>query len=132
METLAKHRLQMSPRERTFLDVFIRKLTGWKLDGNPHLAERLAEKDITREQVLEAVKRGVVGMVAGGQLRLTKASKMNAESAPVKAMQFALAHPEAPGLQIFHEGRCGRCGRVLTVPESVETGFGPECAGRLQ
>jgi len=27
--------------------------------------------------------------------------------------------------------RCGRCGRVLTVPESVESGFGPECIGRL-
>ena len=28
---------------------------------------------------------------------------------------------------IYHEGRCGRCGRVLTVPESIESGFGPEC-----
>jgi hypothetical protein len=28
---------------------------------------------------------------------------------------------------IYHEGRCGRCGRKLTVPESVVTGFGPEC-----
>lgn len=28
----------------------------------------------------------------------------------------------------WHEGRCGRCGRTLTVPESVETGFGPDCA----
>lgn len=34
-------------------------------------------------------------------------------------------------LEIFHEGRCGRCGRLLTTPESVERGFGPECAGIL-
>lgn len=27
----------------------------------------------------------------------------------------------------WHEGVCGRCGRRLTVPESIETGFGPEC-----
>lgn len=27
----------------------------------------------------------------------------------------------------WHEGRCGRCGRRLTVPESIESGFGPEC-----
>lgn len=33
--------------------------------------------------------------------------------------------------EVWHEGRCGRCGRVLTVPESVESGFGPECIGRL-
>jgi hypothetical protein len=34
-------------------------------------------------------------------------------------------------LEIWHEGRCGRCGRKLTVPESVAAGFGPECAGRV-
>lgn len=28
---------------------------------------------------------------------------------------------------IWHEGTCGRCGRTLTVPESVSSGFGPEC-----
>lgn len=30
-------------------------------------------------------------------------------------------------IEIWHEGRCGRCGRRLTVPESCETGYGPEC-----
>jgi len=30
-------------------------------------------------------------------------------------------------VEIWHEGRCGRCGRSLTVPNSIETGFGPEC-----
>jgi len=34
------------------------------------------------------------------------------------------------GFDIHHEGRCGRCGRVLTVPESILSGFGPECAGK--
>lgn len=33
--------------------------------------------------------------------------------------------------QIWHEGKCGRCGRKLTVPESIETGLGPECAKRV-
>lgn len=33
--------------------------------------------------------------------------------------------------EVWHEGRCGRCGRRLTVPESIDTGFGPECAGIL-
>ncbi len=32
------------------------------------------------------------------------------------------------GVEVHHAGRCGRCGRMLTVPESVETGLGPECA----
>jgi hypothetical protein len=31
------------------------------------------------------------------------------------------------GTEIWHEGKCGRCNRALTVPESIESGFGPEC-----
>lgn len=30
--------------------------------------------------------------------------------------------------EVWHEGVCGRCGRSLTVPESIETGIGPVCA----
>lgn len=32
--------------------------------------------------------------------------------------------------EIWHEGRCGKCGRTLTTPESISTGLGPVCAGR--
>lgn len=32
--------------------------------------------------------------------------------------------------EVFHDGTCGRCGRALTVPESVASGLGPICAGR--
>jgi hypothetical protein len=38
--------------------------------------------------------------------------------------------PEAADLEVWHEGRCGRCGRKLTVPESIARGIGPECAGK--
>jgi hypothetical protein len=31
--------------------------------------------------------------------------------------------------EVWHEGRCGRCSRVLTVPASIMTGLGPVCAG---
>lgn len=30
-------------------------------------------------------------------------------------------------VEVWHEGRCGRCNRKLTVPESISHGFGPEC-----
>jgi hypothetical protein len=36
-----------------------------------------------------------------------------------------------PQLQVWHEGRCGRCARKLTVPESIAAGFGPECQGKV-
>lgn len=32
------------------------------------------------------------------------------------------------GIEFWHEGRCCRCGRKLTVPESIAGGIGPECA----
>lgn len=34
-------------------------------------------------------------------------------------------------VEIYHEGRCGRCGRALTVPESVESGYGPDCRDKM-
>lgn len=33
--------------------------------------------------------------------------------------------------EVRHAGKCGRCGRKLTVPESIDTGFGPSCAGEI-
>jgi len=35
-------------------------------------------------------------------------------------------HPE---LGVWHEGRCGRCGRRLTDPMSIAMGLGPKCRG---
>lgn len=34
-------------------------------------------------------------------------------------------------VEIWHEGRCGCCGRPLTVPESIESGIGEKCAQKL-
>lgn len=36
-----------------------------------------------------------------------------------------------PGMSIKHIGNCGRCGRMLTTPESLDTGLGPECAAQM-
>lgn len=37
---------------------------------------------------------------------------------------------EYPHVEVHHMGTCGRCGRALTVPESITTGLGPVCATR--
>jgi hypothetical protein len=34
---------------------------------------------------------------------------------------------EFPKLVIYHEGRCCKCGMPLTVPESIDSGIGPDC-----
>lgn len=30
-------------------------------------------------------------------------------------------------VEVWHEGKCGKCNRLLTVPSSIENGIGPEC-----
>lgn len=41
----------------------------------------------------------------------------------------ALPHVQALAkVEVYHEDRCGRCARRLTVPSSVIIGIGPDCA----
>ena len=61
---------------------------------------------------------------------------MTQDAMPVKLLNRILARVwgddhaafEAHGFEMLHEGRCGRCARRLTVPASVASGIGPECA----
>ena len=66
----------------------------------------------------------------------TKASKLNANSTPFMVFNWAMCvifnKKELPaGYVIQHEGKCGKCGRPLTNPQSIETGLGPVCSGKL-
>jgi len=45
--------------------------------------------------------------------------------------KFVAQNVMPPQMDVHHEGRCGRCNRKLTVPESIENGLGPECAGKM-
>jgi hypothetical protein len=77
-----------------------------------------------------------VGMIRpqDGDFMLTRGSKLVHDAPAVVAFRWfwkamrAGVMPET--LEVWHEGRCGRCGRKLTVPESILTGFGPECIKR--
>ena len=54
-------------------------------------------------------------------------------TAPASAVAFAWVwnHRANPApAQVWHEGRCGRCGCKLTVPASIE-GFCPECINHV-
>lgn len=44
----------------------------------------------------------------------------------IQRLQEDTPFPEP--FEFYHEGRCGRCGRKLTVPESITSGFGPKCS----
>ena len=73
---------------------------------------------------------------ATGAVKLTRASRYTDGTVAVKVIRWALAQlwkgrtlPD--GYAVHHVGKCGRCGRTLTVPESVLSGFGPECSARM-
>jgi hypothetical protein len=33
-------------------------------------------------------------------------------------------------IKVYHSGKCGKCGRKLTTPESIKSGLGPYCGKR--
>ena len=76
-----------------------------------------------------------LGIIRNGQFKLTKKSNAGADSKVYKAFSYvwnSLANGRAPAkVQVWHEGNCGRCGRTLTVPESIASGIGPVCATLL-
>lgn len=75
-----------------------------------------------------------LGTLARGQFFHGKKSRLSADAPSAKAWQwywtFTAQGREAPNCETWHEGRCGRCGRPLTVPESIAAGLGPDCAGK--
>jgi len=62
-------------------------------------------------------------------------SRVTPEAPSAKAFVWVWNHRDDADLtekiEIHHEGKCCRCGRKLTVPSSIESGLGPECAGKV-
>ena len=63
--------------------------------------------------------------------KLTQKSKVSSDAISYKAFNFFFVqlvngkiHED---LRVYHSGKCGRCGRKLTTPESINRGLGPEC-----
>lgn len=76
-----------------------------------------------------------LGMLDSNGFRLTQASKLKADSLPVRGFQFFWRHIEADKMpaemEVRHSGHCGRCGRTLTTPESITRGIGPDCWSQM-
>lgn len=64
-----------------------------------------------------------------------KSSRVSADAPGVKAFEWFWKHSSNPKisekLTFLHEGRCCRCNRKLTHPESILLGAGPECKAFL-
>jgi hypothetical protein len=71
------------------------------------------------------------GGVPEGLVSTTRGSEVAADAPSYRALNWYLAHLGDARVEFRHEGRCGRCGRALTVPSSIDSGLGPECAGKV-
>lgn len=113
---------------------------------NTRLTFKIEKPETFRGEFFAQVMKGrdnetdysYVGMVKEGTftLRETKGSKYRKGSAEFDGLKLVLdivagRRPATPLLDIQHAGKCGRCMRTLTVPESIESGIGPECAEKM-
>lgn len=66
-----------------------------------------------------------------GSLRKTHHTSSSTSAIALSWLFGNLAQGQLPEqCELWHEGKCGRCGRRLTHPDSIATGLGPECAGK--
>jgi hypothetical protein len=67
--------------------------------------------------------------------KLGKKSKLTKSAQSVKVFNYIFKKLKSKSLvdfiEIWHNGKCGKCGRKLTVPSSIDTGIGPECFKNL-
>lgn len=74
-----------------------------------------------------------IGFTRGFQL--FGGSKGNASHPAYRGLDYLmgwLGNKQVPGdIEFWHEGRCGRCARALTDPESIARGYGSECYGKV-
>jgi hypothetical protein len=80
---------------------------------------------------ISASTQRVVPPASGKALRV--GSKGSPDDVRFKALDWFLdaasTYEHLPTtVSVYHEGRCGKCNRKLTVPSSIESGLGPECA----
>lgn len=68
-----------------------------------------------------------IGAIKATGFMTTSKSAFGMNTPCVKAFGWFSTHMESAAVEVWHTGKCGRCGRTLTVPESIETGIGPVC-----
>jgi hypothetical protein len=79
-----------------------------------------------------------VGTIFGKKYFHGKRTSVSEEATGIKALKYwfrAVVEKNEKALeliQLYHEGRCMKCGRKLTTPDSIERGIGPICDDAIE
>lgn len=76
-----------------------------------------------------------LGTISNGIYKHGNKSNFSAGVQSEKVFSYVLNKLKSGSLpefvEVWHEGKCGKCGRQLTVPSSIDNGIGPECIKTL-
>lgn len=76
-----------------------------------------------------------IGTIIDKSFYHSKKSRISSNSQSFKVFSYILNKLNDKSLpsfiEIWHEGHCGKCGKTLTDPDSIITGFGPFCSKSL-
>jgi hypothetical protein len=75
-----------------------------------------------------------IGFIKNNKFFHSKKSRISIDSVSFKAFNWFFHYIDSiPAIiDVLHEGKCGRCGRKLTTPESIKRGLGPECSNMVK
>ena len=96
----------------------------------------LAGPDNTDQDAYKYIGQVIVYNGRHPRFELTGASQLPLTSPAVAGFKWMLDsitlenEDRLAQFEFWHEGRCCACGRLLTDPESIESGIGPVCGGR--
>ena len=138
----------MTPTDlRTFMTAGAATFTVTSLRTGNRFTYRVTVTDRDPSQFFVSVLTGsdnehdyaYAGMMTAGlglTARQTRGSKIGATAPSWLGFLWLLARINADAdfselAEVDHMGRCGRCRRALTVPESIRSGLGPVCAEKV-
>jgi hypothetical protein len=100
-------------------------------DGRCYFVSVLSGADINADYAYLGIFKPESGSVS-----LTKASRFTPESMPFRAVAWLVqtlkkGEPLTHNFELKWADQCQRCGRTLTVPSSIDSRIGPECAKKV-
>ncbi len=103
-----------------------------EVDTNLENRKRILEEKIFEDnKIKHSFQYNYVGYIKNERYIHSGKSKLSEDSEYNKVFDWLFrnvcANMIPDEMEFFHNNHCARCGKTLRVPESIVSGFGPEC-----